>query len=76
MIFPVDMHVKLLLRGGPHLPKINYKYLLSWQEESDRKIVKSWKEESDRKRIKYHILLPYKAGRRTCALKQSDQVGV
>jgi hypothetical protein len=29
VIFPVDMHVKLLLRGGPHLPKISYKYLLS-----------------------------------------------
>jgi hypothetical protein len=30
VIFPVDMHVKLLLRGGPHLTKMNYKYLLSW----------------------------------------------
>jgi hypothetical protein len=27
VIFPVDMHVKLLLRGGPNLHQINYKCL-------------------------------------------------
>jgi|688.fasta_scaffold1128180_1 hypothetical protein len=39
VIFPVDMHVKLLLRRGPHLHQINYKYLAA-RYGNDRKRMK------------------------------------